>query len=189
MSLNGHPFVVGGNCQLFPVKGHEGPGLGCVGVDGVAPAVLLHRRDQFAAASRHDRGARRPIRVTVQVERHGLIFPAMRGTMLPVSLSARTGHAEAIIGLRLSVKRTGVRRTVAARVRETAPWPVRIAGREVNTGPVGRERVPHPTPDVSVAGGIAGSEELEPGRVPGVHVDRNDPSLLYRIVTGVVDST
>ena len=162
--------------------------LRAAGSNRVAPPVLLHRRDQLAAARGHDRGARGPIRVAVKLEGHGLIFPLDDAGIL-VDLD----HAEAIIGLRLLARGRVVRRTVRvalrvfAIIRENAPWKVRIAGRKVNTAPVGRERVPHPAPEATVAGGVAGSEELEPSPQMPVGVDSDDPPLPYRIVAGVVD--
>ena len=158
--------------------------LRAAGSNRVAPPVLLHRRDQLAAAREHDRGARGPIGVAVVVEVHGVELPVnMAGVLVDLD------HAEAIIIRWLShhVAVGILNRTVGRVVRPNAPWKVSIAGRKVNTAPVGRERVPHPAPEVTVAGGVAGSEELEPGRQMPVGVDSDDPPLPYRIVAGVVD--
>ena len=93
--------------------------LRAAGSNRVAPPVLLHRRDQLAAAREHDRGARGPIRVTIKLEGHGLISPANDAGIL-VDLD----HAEAIIGLWLShhVAVGILNRTVGRNVRVNAPW-------------------------------------------------------------------
>jgi hypothetical protein len=95
-------------------------------------------------------------------------------------------HAEAMIGRRLRLNRR--RATVGRNIRVNAPRIVRIASCKIDTCPVGRECVPHTAPVLPVAG-LARPDETEILiDLPGVYVDRNYLSLLYRTVTGVVDT-
>src|SRR5260370_13495701 len=64
------------------------------GIDRVGPTVLLHRRDQLAAASGHDRRPGSPIRILVEVVRHGLERPDdVAGVLVDPD------HAETVIGI------------------------------------------------------------------------------------------
>src|SRR5215469_12177115 len=94
--------------RILPTAAHAG------GIDGIGPAILLNRLHQLAAGRVHHGGARRPIRIVIQVVRHRLKLP-----FHAPAVGIDADHTEAVIddGLWLAA---------------TVPIP-RIAGREVDT--------------------------------------------------------